>query len=336
MASLLSISLSLSAVVGGVCRRKMCSSALGLGLAFTAWHPMGPSAPAHAASGTAARAPDTTESPLREFIASAAGGAAQRLSKDILLHPLDTIRCRLELQGADRDLFAPDLYKNLYAGVLPSTLVGTPGGALFFATKDSVKSWLALLTGGRMSKEAMTVAAVIIAQFPYWALRTPGELVKTRLQASEGETALAVTQRILQDEGVTGMFLGYGSNIAYATPTDIVKFAAYESLKRRASALTGAKLSPLQSAVCGAVGSAVAQATCTPLDVVRTRLIAPEGREASGQRRFGSTARAILDRDGVGALFAGILPRVGRALASGALQFGTLEATRRFFGSAGG
>ena len=40
------------------------------------------------------------------------------------------------------------------------------------------------------------------------------------------------------------------------------------------------------------------------------------------------TVRAIADDEGVGALYAGVAPKVARALASGAIQFSTYEATK--------
>ena len=51
-------------------------------------------------------------------------------------------------------------------------------GAAFFGVKDVVKAALrdGSLGGVVLSKEAATVAAVFVAQFPYWALRNPSEV----------------------------------------------------------------------------------------------------------------------------------------------------------------
>jgi hypothetical protein len=40
------------------------------------------------------------------------------------------------------------------------------------------------------------------------------------------------------------------------------------------------------------------------------------------------TLRAVLDADGLAGLYAGLAPKVARALASGALQFSVLEAVK--------
>ncbi|KAJ1619275.1 mitochondrial carrier domain-containing protein, partial [Pavlovales sp. CCMP2436] len=293
------------------------------------------------AAESAAAAP----SALTELIASSAGGAAQRLAKELLLHPIDTVRCRLELQGAQRSLQAPGLFADLYAGVAPSAVVGAPSGALFFAVKDAAKSSLRTAMGASYSKELSTVIAVLVAQLPYWAFRTPFELLKTRAQLGlNADGAWESARRIVATEGPAGLFVGLGSNVAYAAPTDVVKFLCYEGIKRRAKAAKGGqRLSPLESAVCGALGSAAAQTVCTPLDVVRTRVIAAQpdkGMPASAARdtrladarNFRKVAARLYREEGAGAFFAGLIPRLGRAMASGGIQFGTYEATKRLFG----
>ncbi|KAG8470474.1 hypothetical protein KFE25_008895 [Diacronema lutheri] len=355
---------SSSAAATAVGRRAVLSAAVPVALALCA-----PQRAAHAAAPllaapttlappsivqAAAQAAAPAPSAARELVASAAGGAAQRLAKELLLHPIDTVRCRLELQGARRSLLAPGLFADLYAGVLPSAVVGVPSGALFFAAKDGAKAWLrgalGSAYGGSYSKEVTTVLAVLAAQLPYWALRTPFELLKTRAQlglTAGGEGAWRSAARVVEAEGVAGLFVGAGSNVAYAAPTDVVKFVAYESIKRQAKrAKGGGSLSTLEASACGALGSAIAQALCTPLDVVRTRVIAaqPTGGVADGAatdaaieladaRNFGKVAARLVREDGAGALFAGLLPRVGRAVASGGIQFGAYEATRRLFGA---
>lgn len=286
--------------------------------------------------------------PAREFLASAAGGAAQRLAKELLLHPIDTVRCRLELQGASRSLLTPGLFDDLYAGVLPALTVGTPAGALFFATKDSVKKALKDALGASYAKEPATIAAVLIAQLPYWLVRTPAELLKTRSQAASDAAgsfgssaersmgALARARAIVADEGPRGLWLGFGSNIAYAAPTDVVKFVAYDAIKRSAKRAKGAELSPADAAVAGAFGSAFAQAVCTPLDVVRTRVIAsaPAGAADAepSERDFVRVAQQMYAEEGPASFLAGVLPRVARAFGSGAIGFGAYEGTRRLFG----
>ena len=105
----------------------------------------------------------------------------------------------------------------------------------------------------------------------------------------------------------------------------------YEEYKSRAKAGRGAngKLTPIEAAVGGALSAATAQALATPLDVARVRIMTADdaGRAAPPGGALG-TIRAIAADEGVGALYAGVAPKVARALASGAIQFSTYEATK--------
>lgn len=52
-------------------------------------------------------------------------------------------------------------------------------GALFFSAKDSISTAISNVSGGQYA-DLTTVAAVGLAQFPYWGIRTPAELLKIR------------------------------------------------------------------------------------------------------------------------------------------------------------
>lgn len=64
---------------------------------------------------------------------------------------------------------------------------GVPPGALFFAAKDAFSTAISNASGGQFA-DLTTVAAVGLAQFPYWGIRTPAELLKIRWD-SQGDTA---------------------------------------------------------------------------------------------------------------------------------------------------
>ena len=114
-------------------------------------------------------------------------------------------------------------------------------------------------------------------------------------------------------------------NYAYSTPVDSAKFLLYEALKGELRAQRGgAPLTPLEAALGGAASAASAQALATPLDVARVRIMTSD---ATG---VVDTVRGIAAEEGVGALYAGVAPKVTRALLSGAIQFSTYEATKRW------
>ena len=80
----------------------------------------------------------------------------------------------------------------------------------------------------------------------------------------------------------------------------------------------------MEAALGGACAASVAQALATPLDVARVRIMTTD---ATG---VVATMRAIAADEGATALYAGVTPKVARALASGAIQFSTYEATKEW------
>lgn len=119
---------------------------------------------------------------------------------------------------------------------------GLPAGAVFFGAKDFIEEASQQLTPNSLtlSRELRTIVAVAVANMPYWIVRTPSEVLKTRDQVrrttldpaadSTRRTALEELRdqwRLRGLQGVWGALYGsYFSNLAYALPADIIKFVA--------------------------------------------------------------------------------------------------------------
>lgn len=206
-----------------------------------------------------------------------------------------------------------------YAGVLAPLVVGVPAAALFFGVKDGLGE-LAAEYGWKdpLLVEAVTVS---LANAPYWLCRAPVELIKTRQQLNMTGGPVAVARSIIKEDGPGGLWTGFKESYWHAVPADVLKFGVYRMLKDRYG--TGI----VRKALLGSCASAVALTATTPLDVVKTRSMEADAEEAGVVQRI----QRIVQTEGVGALYAGLAPRVARALVSGGLQFGSYEAAKRFF-----
>ena len=274
------------------------------------------------------------------LVASLVSGAATRVAKEALLHPFDTVRARMQVPSSEVGT-GVGLYDDLYSGVIPALVTGVPAGALFFAVKDSSKKKLKSLG---FTKQQSTLLSVLAANIPYWVVRTPSEALKTSRQTRGGTLGEQFSE--LKEEGLGEAYRSYSSNFAYALPADVVKFLAYETL---AEALygrnrDGQKLGGAQAAVVGAMAGLLAQAVSTPLDVARTRIMTKEMYEddsAVGVMDDNATDALTTDsvkmmgqiwaKEGPKGLFAGITPRLLRAVGSGAVQFATYESSQNMF-----
>jgi solute carrier family 25 S-adenosylmethionine transporter 26 len=279
------------------------------------------------------------------FLSSLASGAASRASKELVLHPIDTVRARLQTRNAPSSSYSvaagdgdDDLYEGLYSGLAPALLAGVPAGAIFFAVKDTTKKYLKNRGYG---KKTATILSIAAANVPYWLVRNPSEVLKTRQQVASGgsdnkgeEEDEAGSNNILdfvQGSSREELYRGYGSNIAYAYPADVIKFLTYETLVE--ALYDGRRVEGLQAAVAGACAGLTAQVVTTPLDVVRTRVMLQQdgdgGEGASSPVLL--NVRGLYEEEGPAGLFLGLKPRSLRALGSGAIQFATYEVTQNAF-----
>jgi solute carrier family 25 S-adenosylmethionine transporter 26 len=155
-------------------------------------------------------------------------GAATRAAKEALLHPLDTLKTREQLPALLSNGSAA--LAKLYSGVVPAVIGGIPAGAVFFGVKDLCKEQL---RAAGVNRDVATLVGVCAANLPYWLIRTPAELLKTRQQANVSllgpfQDLLDVTRRA----GLAGAYSAYWSNVAYAVPADVLKFIACTSVSQ--------------------------------------------------------------------------------------------------------
>jgi len=272
---------------------------------------------------------------LQESLSGSIAGIALTLTKTGIKYPLDTATVRLQKEGSTYSIRDPAaLFDGCYRGVQVPLLSNIPSAAVFFAVKDSVKEYLSRTYTNSLPRWISTTIAVGSALLPYWVVRNPSEVVKTKQQAEMPgygkETNAWEALRKVGKEGNEGSslgdfisryYVGYWENVLYALPADVLKFIFYEQL-------SGGKknLPPLEGAVTGAASTAVAQLLTTPLDVVRNRCMMTSDTEED--KSYIETLVGIFKTEGLPGLFAGASPRVGKAILSGAIQFATYEQTK--------
>ena len=266
----------------------------------------------------------------QEAISGLFSGSVVSITKVLVKHPLDTVSVRMQVAEQGMQLSRAELWQGAWRGVLPPLAIAAPGGAIFFGVKDFIK---AVCRDGSLgvvlSREEATILGVLLAQFPYWALRNPTEVVKARAQASVADSDLwDVTKETVDAEGLSSLWLGYKENILYAFPADALKFGIYEVFS---GGRPKKSLSPLEGAIIGAAATGLAQALTTPFDVVRNRVMVQGQASTSASAEdigYVDTLRTIAKEEGIPALFIGTAPRVGKAILSGFVQFGSYEFTK--------
>jgi len=255
-------------------------------------------------------------------LALIAGGCAGT-AVDVALHPLDTLKTRLQSQEG---FFAAGGFRGVYRGLTSAALGSAPGAAAFFSTYETMKKVIRAGAGGR---EHWThhAGASSCGEVAACLVRVPTAVVTQNMQVGRFSSLTEAVTSILKTDGISGFYRGYGTTVAREIPFAFIQFPIYEAFKKGWASMQGQETTPVQGAACGSVAGAIAGAATTPLDVAKTRIML-QAKEAGETTRYSGTLqtlRTIHAEEGAAALFKGIAPRVGWITVGGFIFFGAYE-----------
>ncbi|KAI9376342.1 Pkinase-domain-containing protein [Aspergillus egyptiacus] len=287
---------------------------------------------------------------------SPSAGAIAGLTVDCSLYPLDTIKTRLQkARHHGPSVPTPSLsirqtIRGIYAG-LPSVLLGSaPSAASFFIVYDGVKrSLLSSSTAESPSRSHIILTqslASSMGEIAACAVRVPTEVVKQRAQAGlfGGSSLLAFKDILaLRHPDPTGgakrgygqvvqeLYRGAGITIAREIPFTVLQFTMWEAMKetyaKRRLQGSDAQVPASTSAMFGSIAGAISAGLTTPLDVIKTRVMLArrgDGTEGKSAVRIKDVVQEI-SKEGFGAYFRGIQPRVAWIGIGGAVFLGSYQ-----------
>jgi len=277
-----------------------------------------------ARDGAGSRLPRSTGMPEKTSpftLALIAGGCAGT-TVDVALHPLDTLRTRLQSQEG---FWKAGGFKGVYRGLLSATLGSAPGAALFFSTYETMKKVIRSQAGGS-EHWTQHAGASSCGEVAACLVRVPTAVVTQNMQVGHYSSFTQAVSTTFRTAGIRGFYAGYGTTVAREIPFAFIQFPIYERFKQAWSAWQGSETNPVQGAICGSIAGAIAGAATTPLDVAKTRIML-ERAEADAKRYVGTlnTLSLIAKEEGVTGLFKGIGPRVTWITIGGFIFFGAYE-----------
>lgn len=276
-------------------------------------------------------APAANLPPWAAAVSGALQGIAQNVVKQLILHPLDTVKTRLQVEGNGGEASRAELFRDVYRGLLPCLVSGTPGSAAFFSAKEAVS---AALREQHLPAQLTTLGGVVSGVLVAKAVRTPFDVAETKAMATvtgdkpadngfEWDGSFNAVKEVLDREGLAGLYRGYGANVAYKLPADASKFLAYEAL--RGTGVAGS----MPPGVAGAAATLISNIVTTPLDVVRTRIMVNEDASSpTAQKGVLGMLSGLVSQGDPKQLFAGLDWRIARGILAGAIQFTVLEGTK--------
>ncbi|KAM1789965.1 hypothetical protein ACFX12_034071 [Malus domestica] len=267
----------------------------------------------------------------RALIGAGGGGIAGAFTY-FCLHPLDTIKTKLQTKGAS-DIYASTFdavlktfqtkgISGFYSGISAVIVGSTASSAVYFGTCELGKSVLSKLPNYPPVLIPPTAGAMgnIVSS----AIMVPKELITQRMQAGAKGRSWQVLLKILENDGVLGLYAGYSATLLRNLPAGVLSYSSFEYLKSAVLSKTKqTNLEPIQSVVCGALAGAISASITTPLDVVKTRLM-------TGARQGGvsGTVKQIITEEGWVGFTRGVGPRVLHSACFSALGYFAFETAR--------
>ncbi|XVE60159.1 hypothetical protein DITRI_Ditri05aG0105400 [Diplodiscus trichospermus] len=274
----------------------------------------------------------------RALIGAGGGGIAGAFTY-VCLHPLDTIKTKMQTKGASQiytntfdaivKTFQSKGILGFYRGVSAVIVGSTASSAIYFGTCEFGKSILS-----KLEYPALLIppTAGAMGNIVSSAIMVPKELITQRMQAGAKGRSWEVLLRILEKDGILGLYAGYSATLLRNLPAGVLSYSSFEYLK--AAVLSRTKqtnLEPIQSVCCGALAGAISASLTTPLDVVKTRLMTQvHANKVSAAMYSGvnGTVKQILKEEGWIGLTRGIGPRVVHSACFSALGYFAFETAR--------
>lgn len=219
-----------------------------------------------------------------------------------------------------------------YSGFSAVVVGSTASSAVYFGSCEFGKSFL---SKRNCPKVLIPPISGALGNVLSSAIMVPKELITQRMQTGAKGRSYEVLIKILQNEGVLGLYRGYSATLLRNLPAGVISYSSFEYLKLAFMKHTNKDcLEPVQSVICGALAGAISASITTPLDVVKTRLMTQARNEAVGkvaQVMYGGvkdTVREILKEEGWVGLTRGMGPRVLHSACFSALGYFAFETAR--------
>ena len=236
-----------------------------------------------------------------------AAGAIGELAKDILLHPIDTLKSRKQagVEGDEEDYdgegkgserswddsekssenvdsqlqasFTSLLQqvRDLYAGFPAVATSSLPQGGIFFLAKKGGIEVIKRISPSFASSLVGQAIPVGFGSVSYWGVRTPAEILKVKVQLGQSLTvkdAFVDLRAQICDDGIGSLWKFYPALLSLDIPYAIINFALY-GIFNDLIAANGIETSVYTRLLSGVACGMIAAAVTCPIDVAKTRII---------------------------------------------------------------
>lgn len=229
-------------------------------------------------------------------------GAFGELSKDVLLHAVDTAKTRKQAQkkaalstGVLESVpivpVAPSIgsaisgLKDLYGGFPVVLISSIPQGGVFFFVKKGCVELINMVAPGLPNFVSSTVP-IGFGVMAYWLFRTPAEVIKTQVQTGQSPNVREAFENAKNGEkGLIGLWKYYPVMLSLDIPFQIINFILFGFVSD-AVLHAGYDTSVWTRLFCGITCGMVSAAITCPVDVCKTRIVARDRAASNKESEF--------------------------------------------------
>ncbi|XP_015877085.3 uncharacterized protein LOC107413603 [Ziziphus jujuba] len=257
-----------------------------------------------------------------------AGGLSCALSTS-LMHPIDTIKTRVQASTLSFPEIISKLpqigVQGLYRGSIPAILGQFSSHGLRTGIFEASKLVLINVAPTLPDIQVQSISSFCSTVLGT-AVRIPCEVLKQRLQAGLFDNVGEAIVGTWHQDGLKGFFRGTGATLCREVPFYVAGMGLYAESKKAVQQILGRELEPWETIMVGALSGGLAAVVTTPFDVMKTRMMtAPQGRPVS----MSMVAFSILRHEGPLGLFKGAVPRFFWIAPLGAMNFAGYELARK-------
>ncbi|EPS66837.1 hypothetical protein M569_07937, partial [Genlisea aurea] len=279
-------------------------------------------------------------------------GAVAAVVARTCLAPLERLKLEYIVRGEEGNIFelikriaATQGLRGFWKGNFLNILRTAPFKAINFCAFDMYRKQLCRFSGNEETANSERFVAGAAAGITATVLCLPLDTIRTRLVAPGGEAmggVIGAFRHVVRNEGFFSLYKGLLPSILSMAPSGAVFYGVYDILKsaymhspegrkrlenmrqkdHELNAFEQLELGPTRTLLHGAIAGACAEAATYPFEVVR-RQLQLQGR--ANKLSTLATCVKIVERGGVRALYAGLIPSLLQVLPSASISFFVYE-----------
>ncbi|XP_041005460.1 probable mitochondrial adenine nucleotide transporter BTL3 [Juglans microcarpa x Juglans regia] len=279
-------------------------------------------------------------------------GAVAAMVSRTFVAPLERLKLEYIVRGEQKNLFelitkiaATQGLQGFWKGNFVNILRTAPFKAINFYAYDTYRNHLMKLTGNEETTNFERFIAGAASGITATLLCIPMDTIRTKMIAPGGEAlggVIGTFRHMIYTEGFFSLYKGLVPSIISMAPSGAVFYGVYDMLKSaylhspegrkriqnmkqeggELNALEQLELGPTRTLLYGAIAGACAEAATYPFEVVR-RQLQLQVRET--RLNALATCVKIVEKGGVPALYAGLIPSLLQVLPSAAISYFVYE-----------